>query len=103
MCGKGLETLRGYQCDVVKVKPGLLWRLQDIRGAGVVGPLPRKAADWEKNHPKRVKYVMDNKVRAVELSKPFDIRHRFDICSARVWSYFGSVFPHNVPLSILER
>lgn len=44
-----LETLRGYQCEVVKVKPGLLWTLQDLRSARVVWPLPRKAVDWEWN------------------------------------------------------
>lgn len=40
-------------CEAVKEKPGLCWKLQDVRGAGDMGYLPRRDANRERNHPKR--------------------------------------------------
>ena len=34
-------------CEVVKLKPGLFWRIQDVRDARVMGNLLKRTADRE--------------------------------------------------------
>lgn len=34
-------------CEAVKVKPGLCWKLQDVRGDGDMGYFPRRDANRE--------------------------------------------------------
>jgi hypothetical protein len=55
----------GPLCEAMKVEPGLSWRPQDIGIARVVGYLPRRAASWEWNQPKRKKCAAVNKAERV--------------------------------------
>lgn len=41
--------------ETVKVKPGLLWRPQDVEYGSAVEYLPRRAANGEGNQPKKKK------------------------------------------------
>ena len=47
--------------EAVNLKPGPPWRTQDIRGARVMGYLPRRTANRECNQPRRKKSVAVNK------------------------------------------
>ena len=40
-------------CEAVKLKPGLFWRIQDVRDVRVMGYLLKGPADREWNQPKR--------------------------------------------------
>ena len=48
-------------CETVKLKPGLLWRPQDVGDAKAVGDLSRRAADREWNQPSSKKCVAVSK------------------------------------------
>ena len=53
------EVLERPLCEVVKLKPGLFWRLQDVRNSRDVGYLPGRAANRDWNERKI--YVAVNK------------------------------------------
>ena len=88
-------------CEDVNVKPGLLWRPQDVGDARVVGYLPRKDANGELNIPKKKKYVVVNKAEQNwRTEECFDIEHGdeiFRVFQACFPPCFGTVFPHYAP------
>ena len=83
--------------EVVKLKPELLWRTQDIRDASVIGYLPTRAS----NQPKKNKHVTVNKAEWNWSSEElFDTRHgdsELEVCLAGFWFCFSLVFPHSAP------
>jgi hypothetical protein len=66
-----------------------------------MGYLLRKAANRERNQPRRKKCVAVNeKERSWRPEDPFDTRHRdaeFGVCPVGFQSCFGSVIPHYAP------
>jgi hypothetical protein len=51
--------------EVVKVKPGFHWGPQDVRDVGVMGDLPSKAADRERDQPKKRSVLQSTKLIGV--------------------------------------
>lgn len=76
--------------EAVKVKPGLHWRLRDVRGARAVGYLPERPAYRAQNQTKREGCFRDE----AKPSKPLDFKHRTvgsGVCLAQFQACFGSV------------
>jgi hypothetical protein len=88
-------------CEAINVKPGLLWRSQDVGDARVVGYLLRKVAYRVRAQPKRENCVIVKKAGTEWISEwHFDIRHgdtEFEICpnwfSVLLWFSISSLCP----------
>ena len=61
-------------CEAVNLQSGLPWRTQDVIIARVVRYLPRRAANKERNQPKRKKYVPAKKKN---LNRIGDLKREF--------------------------
>lgn len=72
-------------CEAVKVKPGLCWKLQDVRGDGDMEYLPRRDANREWNHPKRKKYVAGSKDGRTEPFQPSTPETKPQVWSLLLW------------------
>lgn len=63
-------------CQALKMKTGVPWRPQDVGDARALGCLPRRAADWAWNPPKRENCVVVNKAGADwSCEEPFAVGH----------------------------
>ena len=93
-------------CKAVKLKPGMLWRSQDVGDARDMVYLTRKTADGEWKQLKRKKSVAGTKAeRSWRSEKGFDIRHgdaEFGVCPVGFGFCFGSVFPHYATSPVLD-
>ena len=94
--------LHGPLLEGMKIKPGLLWRSQNIGDTSAPwDTLWRKAAKREQNQPKRKKYVAINKAeRSWRSEERFDIRHgdaEFGVCPVDSPSCFLPGLPHRAP------
>lgn len=91
-------------CEAVKVKPGLCWKLQDVRGAGDMGCLPRREANRERNHPKRKVCCRHQrwKDRAISALYTRNKTTGFGVCSSGFQSCFGTVFPYYATMAPLR-